>query len=282
MPPRRSTRTSTASGRAGFSLVELLVTTLVAGVSLSAATLFFATHVGIMRSQGYRIEAEQAMRGSLDAITRDLRLAGACLPQNGQFIALDGQNIPGGDSITIRTGMVGANLTCYPTSLTLTAPAGTTLLNVVNGAGFTPGTLGYVRHPNGSGQLSVITAAGATTINITNGLTQDYPTGSGVYAVDERIYSVGGTPDMPLLMLQINRGVPEAFAAGMHDLQIKYVLDRNCPTCDMIDLPSSTAEWWVVNEVKVTATVGTIGAVRPQDSVTVVATSTGKPRNLLP
>jgi hypothetical protein len=38
----------------------------------------------------------------------------------------------------------------------------------------------------------------------------------------------------------------------------------------------------MVNSVDLTATVKTVGAVRPEDEATMVATSTAKPRNLLP
>ena len=109
-----------------------------------------------------------------------------------------------------------------------------------------------------------------------------YPAGSSVHGVDERIYEVDDTADPPLLILTINRGEPQAFAAGMSDLQFSYVLHRNCPTCDVVDLPATTAEWWLVNAVEVTATMETVGGTQPEDEATIVASSVGKPRNLLP
>src|SRR4029077_21024176 len=106
-----------------------------------------------------------------------------------------------------------------------------------------------------------------------SGLAQPYPVGSGVYAVDERIYAIDVNQDPPLLMLTVNRGAPQAFAAGVRDLQVDYVLNRNCPTCDQVDLPANTAEWWLVNAVEVTATVDTVGATQPEDEATMVAMS---------
>jgi hypothetical protein len=114
-------------------------------------------------------------------------------------------------------------------------------------------------------------------------MSQDYPVGSGVYAIDERTYTLDKSdPSRPLLTLVVNRGAPEAFAVGADDLQVHYILDRNCPTCDEVDLPVDTAEWRLVNSVLLTAQVRTVGGTGPHDDATLVASSMGKPRNLLP
>lgn len=264
-------------------MLEMLVTVGVAGVTLSSAVKFFSVQLHQQRQHAYRVEAQQAIRSSLDAITRDLRLAGACLPSDGQFVALAGANVPGGDAITIRTGLVRTNMSCIVTALTAGVNAGTTALPVGSANGFTTGMLGYVRHPNGSGEILPVAAAGGTTVTFAAPMGQDYPISSGVYAVDERVYALDeSNPSLPLLTLTVNRGAPQAFAAGVSDLQIAYVLDRNCPSCDRVPLPVDTAEWRLVNDVELTATVETVGGVQPQDHVTLVASSTAKPRNLLP
>jgi prepilin-type N-terminal cleavage/methylation domain-containing protein len=283
MQSRRSSRQSRLERRGGFSLLELLVTVGVAGVTLAGATHFLAVQAHDQRQTAYRLESEQAIRSSLDAITRDLRLAGACLPTDGQFIALDGNNIPGGDSITIRTGLVRTNMSCIVTSLSAVANAGTSVVVVGSANGFATDMLGYIRHPNGSGEIKPIAGVGANSVTFAAALSQDYPIGSGVYALDERVYALDKTtPAVPLLTLAVNRGAPEAFAAGMNDLQVKYILNRNCTPCDQIDLPANTAEWRLVNSVTLTATVKTVGGVQAQDQATLVASSMAKPRNLLP
>lgn len=282
MSSRRSSRRS-SDPRAGFSLIELLVSFTLAGIVLVGVVKFFASQARQSRSHSFRIEAQQAMRGSLDAITRDLRLAGACLPGDGAFVALDGTDDPGnGDSITIRTGLVRTNMSCITTSTSVATATGATTLTVADGTGFTATMLAYVKHPNGSGEFSMVTGSGATSVTLDTAVTQPYPQGSGVYAVDERIYELDVSADPPLLLLTVNRGASQAFAAGMRDLQMQYVLDRNCDPCDRIDLPADTAEWWLVNAVEVTATVETVGGTQPEDEATIVASSVGKPRNLLP
>ena len=282
MRSRRSSRRSSDARTRGFSLIELLVSFALAGTLLVGVVKFFASQVKGARAHSFRVEAQQAMRGSLDAITRDLRLAGACLPGDGAFTSLTGSNGPGTDSVTIRSGLVRANNQCLRTVTTADAGTGATALTVESGADFTPNMLAYVKHPNGSGEFAFVSAAGGTSVTFQTSMTQPYPAGSSVHGVDERIYEVDDSAEPPILLLTINRGEPQAFAAGMSDLQFTYVLDRNCPTCDVVDLPASTAEWWLVNAVEVTATMETVGGTQPEDEATIVASSVGKPRNLLP
>jgi prepilin-type N-terminal cleavage/methylation domain-containing protein len=288
MQCRRSSPTSRRpEPPAGFSLVELLVSVFIAGVALTSMVTFFALQT--RRSQGhtFRVEAQQALRASLDAITRDVRLAGACLPINtGQYVPLAGTDNINGDSITIRSGLLRADLSCISAALTPDNTAqGTTTLTVDSGDGFTSGMLVYLRHPSGSGQYAFVTGAGATTVSIDTGLSQIYPKGSGVYAVDERTYAIDRSiSNTPRLMLTINRGTPMAFAAGITDLQIQYVLNQNCPPCDVVNAPAvgATATWLLVNDVLLTASAQTAGTIRPEDVATLTESSRAKPRNLLP
>lgn len=285
---RRSSPTSRRpEPAAGFSLVELLVSVFISGVALTSMVTFYALQTRGAQGHAFRVEAQQALRASLDAITRDVRLAGACLPINtGQYVPLAGTDDVNGDSITIRSGMLRADLSCISAALTPdTTAAGATSLQVDSGTGFTSGMLVYLRHPSGSGQYAFVTAAGATTVSIDTGLSQVYPKGSGVYAVDERTYTIDrSVPATPRLMLTINRGTPMAFAAGITDLQIQYVLNQNCPPCDTVNAPAAgaTATWLLVNDVLLTASARTVGTIRPQDVASLTETSRAKPRNLLP
>lgn len=267
----------------GFSLIELLVAMVMSGVALGSVVQFYAVHMREMREHLFRVETEQALRGSLDAVTRDVRLAGACLPAGGQFISLAGTNSVNGDSVTVRTGLVRTNMSCIQTTLTSAAANGAVTLQLESSNGFVMNMLGYVRHPNGSGQLALIQSVAGNTITLQTGLTQDYPANSGFYAVDERIYAIDrSNPDVPMLTLAVNRGGAQNFAAGINDLQIAYVLDRNCPSCDEVALPADTATWSLVNRVQLTVEAQSVGAVTAGDLVTLVASSDAKPRNLLP
>jgi hypothetical protein len=252
------------------------------GVTLASVVSFFANQARYLRSHAFRLEAQQAMRASLDAITRDVRLAGACLPGNGAFMALTGTNGPGADSLTIRTGALRPDLSCVQTSLSQAVVAGTRTLQLASTNGFTPEMIVYVRDPQGFGELGDVTDVAPGTLTLASGLQNPYAQGSGVDGVDERVYAIDASnPEVPLLTLAVNREPPRAFAAGMRDLQVEYVLDRDCSPCDVVDFPPDAATWRLVNEVVVTATVDTVGAVRPEDRATLVSSSTAKPRNLL-
>jgi type II secretory pathway pseudopilin PulG len=190
MRSRRYSRRSSDARPRGFSLLELLVSFALAGTLLVGVVKFFASQVKGARAHSFRVEAQQAMRGSLDAITRDLRLAGACLPGDGAFTSLTGTNGPGTDSVTIRSGLVRANNQCLRTVTTAAAAGGATSLTVESGADFTQNMLAYVKHPNGSGEFAFVNGMGAMTVTFQTGMTQPYPAGSSVHGVDERIYEV--------------------------------------------------------------------------------------------
>ena len=115
---------------------------------------------------GYRVEQDQAIRASLDNVTRDLRLAGACLPVTGGFIALAGTDGPGPDTVTARAGIVRDDLSCVVTALAALAANGTTTLPVTSEAGFVPDMLVYLRHPGGNGQFTFVSDVSPGTIEV--------------------------------------------------------------------------------------------------------------------
>lgn len=285
MKSRRSSRRC-ADGRpaAGFSLVELLVVVGVLGTVMLGVVQFFSHQAHGMRRNAFRIETQQALRGALDAIARDVRLAGACLPTDGAYVAIEGTSDAQGDSITVRTGLTRDNLSCISSFTTANAASGTSTFQVNDGSDFVTDKLAYVRDPNGSGEFFRVTGHGPTSVSVSPGSGQIYPSGSRVYAVDERMYTLDSTLDPPVLFLTVDQQTPQPFAAGIRMLDILYVLDRNCPTCDVVDPPDAdeTATWWLVNEVIVSARAETVGGVLESDDAIMQQTVRAKPRNLMP
>lgn len=255
----------------------------IAGITLASVAQMFSMAARQQKGMSYRVEAQQGLRGAIDAIARDVRLAGACLPTNGEFIALDGADQPAGDRITVRAGQVRNNTSCIIASTTVAANPGEGSLSVDSTTGFSGGMLVYVRNWNGSGEIIEATGAGGNVISLATGLGAAYPVGSGVYALDERIYQLDASdPANPILTLTINRTGAQQFAAGIQDLQFVYTLAQNCPTCDTTDLPPDMATWRLVNDIAITATAKTVGAVRAEDQKTLTERTRAKPRNLLP
>ncbi len=181
-------------------------------------------------------------------------------------------------------------MACIVATVSAQVNAGATTIPVDTSAGFAVGQLAYLRDPNGSGETRTITAVNANSLTLSAGVGQIYPATSGAYAVDRRRYFIDRTVDPPILMLQINANPPEQYAVGVTDLQIQYILNRNCPTCDVINTPPmigaplarDTATWRLVNEVIITETVRTVGAA-PQNpnELTLTEMTRAKPRNLL-
>jgi len=254
-------------------------------IVLTTMTTFFQQHARRMRVHTTRVEVQQALRASLDAITRDIRLAGACLPQSGQFIALAGTD-GATDSITVRSGVVRNDLSCLSTAVTQNVTNGGSVVQVGSVTGFAPQQIVHLRDPNGSGELRTINSvnAGGNSITLTASVGQAYPVGSGVYAIDQRTYSVNRAVTPPVLRIQVNNGAVQNFAAGIRDLQFVYVTNDNCPPCDMLTMNPAltTAQWWNVNEVLVTVTAETVDPSQAANPFQLTQVSRGKPRNLLP
>jgi hypothetical protein len=261
----------------------LLVTIGITGVVLSSVVQFFALQSHKMREHTFRIETQQALRGVLDAVTRDVRLAGACLPEKGQMVALEGTDSPDGDSVTVRTGLVRDDMTCAQGTTNQAYSAGTSTFTVDDAQGFVVGQMALVWNTNDQGELIEVSGLGPTTVTLAHGVAHAYFTGATLYAVDERIYAVDTSVDPPLLTLTVNGSEPQPFAAGITDLEVEYVLDRNCPTCDVESSNTlSAADWRLVNEVSVTATARTVGGLIAADQTELTQVARAKPRNLLP
>ncbi|HVO25339.1 MAG TPA: prepilin-type N-terminal cleavage/methylation domain-containing protein [Candidatus Margulisiibacteriota bacterium] len=279
--------TPTLLGEQGFSLVEMLVATAIVSTVLAAVGTLFAVSRGFMQDQILLVETQQGLRSTLESMARDLRLGGACLPITGDFVVLDGTDSATTDSITTRTGLVRPNLSCISTTLTAAMSKTTTTLTVGTTDGFSPGMRALIRHAgNGTGEsFTILTVTPPNTLTKAGGWAQDYPKDSGVYAADERTYSVDTTTDplLPMLTVTANGNAPSAFAYGIENLTIKYLLNRNCPPCDIVDAPApADNQWRMVNEILITATARSRSAARNGQYIRLTGSISAKPRNLLP
>jgi prepilin-type N-terminal cleavage/methylation domain-containing protein len=274
---------------AGFSLLELLVAIAVTTAAMAAATGFFHARLRFMRNQEREIETTHAARASIDVLVRDLRLGGACLPVNGDFITLEGANASTLDEITTRTGLTRPDLSCVRTTTGAVTPAAGGTIAVERAEGFIPNMRAYIRAADGpSGEYFNVTSVNTATNTLgrDRSFTRDYPQGSGIYAIDERRYFISDrtTPwgIVPQLRLQIGDASPTSFAVGIQALDVRYRLRRNCPPCDVVELPADTAEWRLVDEILLTLTAR---SVRPNATGTYYRRTMNvavKPRNLLP
>lgn len=255
---------------------------------MAATSSFFLASNSQMRQQSLRTEADQAARAAVDMIIRDLRLGGACLPVTGDFISLDGFDDGQEDEIITRTGLVRPDMSCVRTAMSGTTPDGETILVVENSEGFESGMRIYLRHPSGAGEYTTIAAVDEATNEITldAAVEQTFVPTTGVYAIDERRFYLDhfDSPrgDLPELMLKIGDNDPLSFAVAIEKLDFRYVLRRNCPPCDVVDLPDDESEWAIVEQVLVDLTARSELKDASDDYYRRNVVVGVKPRNLLP
>jgi hypothetical protein len=227
-------------------------------------------------------------RAAVDMVVRDLRLGGACLPVTGTFISMAGTENGDEDEIIVRTGLVRPDLSCVRTALRLTADKDETLVRVETVDGFEVGQLVYLRSPTNQGEYVKVATInpGGPSFQSETLLSRNYARGSGVYVVDERRFYINHRTSprgiLPELMVQIDEEAPSSFAVGIEKLNFEYQLRRNCPPCDVVDLPSNNDEWAVVEQVFVTLTARSELKMENDDYYRKTVQVGVKPRNLLP
>lgn len=280
---KRSTRRSAASA-AGFSTLELLISTAIVAIAIAATLGMFLAGRHTMRDQQLLIETTQAARSSLDVMLRDLRLGGACLPVTGDFIALAGIDSGTTDMVITRTGLNRSDLSCVRSATPAHTPQVGSTIVVENADGFQAKMRAYIRHPNGTGEFFTVTGVDAANNTLSRGMTftQDYPVTSGVYAIDQRRFWVDTSASTPVLNVQVDDGSPSPFAVGIESFDVQYQLRRNCPPCDRVDLPASNNEWTIVEQLFLTITARSEKPGPTGDYFRRTMTVGVKPRNLLP
>lgn len=260
------------------------------GIAVAATSGMFLASKRQMVMQKRQLETTQAARAAVDMMVRDLRLGGACLPVTGDFISLYGANTGQTDEIITRTGLTRPDLSCIRSSVPTgsTVSASGAVVPVQNAEGFAANMRAYIRHPDGEGEYFDVTSVNTQTQQLGKGppLSRDYPETSGVYAIDERRFYLDtwASPHgpQPQLMLQVGDKPAQSFAVGIEKLDIQYQLQRNCPPCDVVNLPSSNAEWSVVDAVVLNVTARSELPDQLGNYYRRTVTVNVKPRNLLP
>lgn len=280
-------RTSTLRAQTGFSLIELLVVLLIFSIMLTVMTGFFRVNATIRQQMDLQTEAQQGLRATFEIITQELRQAGACLPRLGQFIALHGTDGGNQDSLTLRIGRTdGEALVCIKAGTTQAAADGDSTLTLAEGEGslFAGTTLVYITPNGATGQFYTVTGTTSNTVTIDGGLSGAHPVGTGIYAIDERIYAIdASSPNRPMLTVSIDGESPQPLVEGVEEFNVQYLL----APCDasgcaaVTDEPANDDEWRQVREVAISATVRSHKEDKQGQFLRESGYSHVKPRNLI-
>lgn len=203
-------------------------------------------------SDGQRLETQQNLRTALDLLARDLRVAGACLPDVGpsNIRPLAGADTGTTDSITLR-----ANVRCAIGTMTAPVVVGNTVLAVDNVTNFIAGMPAYILHQDTTiGEYVTIASVdpGASTLTLDVGITQAFPADSSVYGAESQTYAIDTSGPLPVMTVARSFGLAQPVVSGIEYLNIEYVLNRNCipGPCDVVTLPANDSEWTLVRTIR--------------------------------
>ena len=104
-PSSRSCDSGVASGSAGVTLIEMLVSMT---IMLTAGAIAFSVAFGARRlydADSARMDLNQSLRSATDMITTEIRQAGESLPPD--FPAVELVNNAGGDRLILRKALIG-------------------------------------------------------------------------------------------------------------------------------------------------------------------------------
>jgi prepilin-type N-terminal cleavage/methylation domain-containing protein len=107
-------RVTVLKGKQGFTLIEILIVTLILGIIMSAVYSVYLTHQKSAYTQEDVVDVQQNLRIAMDTISRDVRMAGMLVPSTSAPLA----SASAADTITINTAsslgvyaMIDANQT---------------------------------------------------------------------------------------------------------------------------------------------------------------------------
>lgn len=254
---------------------------LLSSVALGIVASDFGYYVHARDRMEMVAETQQAASAAMTFVTQELRQAGACLPELGNFIALGGEDNGTLDTLILRIGIADAqSLQCARTILTTQARRNRSTMDVESSSRFAVGQWVYVISGTGHGNFFRVAGINGNTIAIDGVFDANYAANSGVYAVEERVYRVTTFGGAPTLTVAIDGRPPEPMVRGITAFDLQYKM-APCPPCEPVDVPANDNQWRVVREIDIALTARSNRPGRDGAYVTVDNRASVKPRNLL-
>jgi hypothetical protein len=131
------------------------------------------------------------------------------------------------------------------------------------------------------GDSFILSGVASGQLNLSSALDQLYVSGSGVYAVEERIYAIDASGSSPKLTVTVDGGSAQPLVDNVEALTVAYVTTP-CPPCNQITAPAQgSSDWTLVREVAVSVTVRSAHVTRSGQYIRLSDTTNVKPRNLI-
>lgn len=265
-------------------MASVLVAVVVLGMGRG---LVFATR-GWSNHQG-RLQTQQSLRSAVAALSREVRLAGACMLPHSDTPPVDFQPLSGVHGATTDAVTVRANPRCAQAPVVASGCLACSTIPVAAGstANFTPGMRAYILNgARTSGEYFKILSVTSSTIvvNPSTPIAGNYPAPDAggnfpsVFGIEQRTFAVVPVGGVPTLTLQ-TEDLPQAgLVKGIDRLDIHYVLNRtyNAATCDLqtggspnlcvVNLPGSAGDWLLVRVVTFTVGARSAAGVRASGS----------------
>lgn len=257
------------SRRAGFTLLELMLATVIGLVIIGVSIALVLSNRRVYDLDRARTELNQNLRSSMDVLGVDIRQAGELLPPNFPAILIANGTSGQPDQLIVRRNRLEPLTVCQVVESGTTAGVVVADSNInqsgcsklgsgmheplgrwesyrlANGVGDTKTLDAYIFNPSDkTGEFfSFIGTENDTTLRRGGGSwLRNYPLGSQVYILEERAYRLNGNV-LELRKQNTNPEVWQGVANGISDLQLSADLKSGATTTTVDSLdPSSN---WV-------------------------------------
>jgi hypothetical protein len=234
----------------GFTVLELLVAALLAGMVTTAAMSLYITQHKQLLVQDDVADMQFSIRAAMAELTGKVRMAGYKVPE---WMALKASNTDP-DTVTIAYD-AGVTLDDIQIEHSMPQPSSELRCDGHDLSGLEDNDLLYIYDPvTMTGEFFLATQIQYSSSHIqhnTMDLSRAYPRGSRILRVNQFKYFIDGSdPDHPNLMVQADNELPQIYAENITHLNFSYLLSSG----EVVDVPS-LAE--MVREVVITVAART-------------------------
>jgi type II secretory pathway pseudopilin PulG len=258
----------------GFSLLELLVASLMSVLVVGGMLLILDSLRDVHRDQQQLIDAQMTARLALEQMQRDLQLAGIGLLGMLSPMPVVEPRADGGIDVRYNSNNVTARLTAD-----MSGTAGQLLVD--DAGDFSPGMDVVIYDGTGAFDLATLTAVQGNALSHDGTLSKAYQVADGaavkrVQTISYRLQSVNG---VFWLQRQQDEDAPQPVALNVRSMDITYYDDANPPVAFT---PATLADQLRINAIEVTLVIETEDVRLNTDAErTVTLTTRITPRSMM-